>query len=632
MTGVAAANADVSPCVTAAVLLLVRSRSKQLGLPSLPVAQILEATQAKRSRSYELMAQLAGLLPTLQRRPGRPTSPSAEPAPAGATQVVTQAVLAYVMAHPGCVHAGRTRAHYDDGFRHFVLELREQHAELELQAFAAAANVPLGTLKDWLTAPETGAASTPGTKGRHHEDLAFDGELSPLAPQLESIVLAWRTWRGTFLGFRDHIRNHLHICVGTTQLSNLLEVAGLRRRKRRSGRSPDEVATRGAFQTFIPDAQWVGDGTAISVVFEGDCFNFNFELIADCYSDGFIGMAVTDTEDSVAVVSAFHDAEQATETNPIALLLDNRGSNHTEQVDEALGNTLRMRSTLARAQSKAHVEGGFGLLQQTLPPIVLPAGPPREQARYLAGLVLQAFLRGLNHRPRRDRGGRSRADLHQERYTPEQVAQARAALEERYRKQRLAQQTLAARQNSETRHYLDKAFHRLQLTDPEGNVRLAIARYPLSTIVDGVAIFETKLRAGRIQPHEPARYLLGIVRRLAEEDDAFELADQLIDERLLARDALLTPLYAVRDAAMKAQLPTHETARQFVLLALETDVRLDRLFWLREAARLISHAPRHDRAALLHEASLRIHTTHRIPHRDRLAAFRYLVDRAVPLA
>jgi hypothetical protein len=457
-------------------------------------------------------------------------------------------------------------------------------------------------------------------------------ELSPLLPQLESILLAWRGWRGTFLDFCDHVRNHLHISVGNTQIANLLEASGVRRRQRRSGRSPDEVATRGAFQTYFPNAQWVGDGSSIFVVFEGQRFDFNFELIADCYSDGFIGMAVTDTEDSDAVIRAFHDAEQTSETNPIALLLDNRGSNHTEQVDVALGNTLRMRSTLGRAQSKAHIEGGFGLMKQALPPIVLPSGPPREQARWLAGLVLQAFLRGLNHRPRRDRGGRSRVELHQDRYTSEQIAQARSALEERYRKQRLAQQTLAARQNPETRRYLDEAFQRLQLTDPESSVRIAIARYPLSAIVDGVATFEAKLLAGRIQPDEPARYLLGIIRSIAEENDEFEIAEHLIDARLLARDAILTPLCAVRDGILQAQLSAGEAAHQLLIRALGTELRLDRLFWLREAACVIASAPRTEQPDLLHTAALRIHATHRIAHRDRVATFRYLADQAVPLA
>jgi hypothetical protein len=628
MTGVAAPTADVSPPVVAAVLLLARALSKPLGLPCPPEAQILKATQAGRSRAYELRGQLAELLPTLQRPPGRPASLPAEPAPAGATEAVTQAALEYVMAHPGCVHGGPTRRRYTDDYRRFIIELRQQHAELGLEHFAAAVRVPPGTLSDWLTAPKI--PSTP--EHTESEPASPDAELAPLLPQLESILLAYRDWDGTFLGFRDHVRSHLHICIGTTQLSNLLDVAGVRRRHRRSGRSPDEVASRGAFQTFIPDAQWVGDGSAIWVVFEDQRFDFNFEHIADCYSDGSIGMAVTDTEDSEALVSAFRDAEQTTETNPIALLLDNRGSNHTEQVDAVLGHTLRMRSTPGRGQSKAHVEGGFGLMKQALPPIVLPAGPPREQARHLAQLVLQAFLRGLNHRPRRDRGGRSRADLHLDRYTPEQIEQARAELEQRYRKQQLAQQTLAARQNPQTQRYLDETFHRLKLTDPEGSVRRAIARYPLSAIVDAVAIFEPKLRDGRIQPDEPARYLLGIVRSIAEENDEFEIAEQLIDARLLARDALLTPLCTVRDAILQAQLPTDQAARQLLIRALETDLRLDRLFWLRETALVIASAPRSQQPDLLHEAALRIHATHRIPHRERLNAFRYLADRAVPLS
>jgi predicted DNA-binding ribbon-helix-helix protein len=69
-----------------------------------------------------------------------------------------------------------------------------------------------------------------------------------------------------------------------------------------------------------------------------------------------------------------------------------------------------------------------------------------------------------------------------------------------------------------------------------------------------------------------------------------------------------------------------------LIRGLETDLRLERLFWLRETARVIASAPRCEQSDLLHEAALRIHATHRIPHRDRVDAFRYLADRAVPLA
>ena len=104
-----------------------------------------------------------------------------------------------------------------------------------------------------------------------------------------------------------------------------------------------------------------------------------------------------------------------------------------------------------------------GLLKSSLPPIVVPLGDLRESARSIAALVVLAYARGLNQRPRH---GRTRAELLQHQPSPEQFAQAQAALQERYRKQQLAQQTLAARQNPQVRSYLNDTFQRFQLSDP----------------------------------------------------------------------------------------------------------------------------------------------------------------------
>jgi hypothetical protein len=44
-------------------------------------------------------------------------------------------VTSFIKDHPGCVHGGDERHHYD-AFRHFVIEFREQHADVRLDLFA----------------------------------------------------------------------------------------------------------------------------------------------------------------------------------------------------------------------------------------------------------------------------------------------------------------------------------------------------------------------------------------------------------------------------------------------------------------------------------------------------------------
>ena len=122
---------------------------------------------------------------------------------------------------------------------------------------------------------------------------------------------------------------------------------------------------------------------------------------------------------------------------------------------------------------------------------------PREMARQLLQLIVQTWGRTLNHKPRKDRQGRSRAEIYTtETPTPEQVEQAH--VEARLKQQELARETQQARQDPVVRALLDDAFARLGRADPEGNVRAAIARYPLDHVVGGIATFEGKHHAGTL--------------------------------------------------------------------------------------------------------------------------------------
>ena len=62
----------------------------------------------------------------------------------------------------------------------------------------------------------------------------------------------------------------------------------------------------------------------------------------------------------------------------------------------------------------AHIEGGFGLHKPTLGELNITASTPKEFALALLTLAVIVWGRTINHRARRDRGGRSRADLLQD--------------------------------------------------------------------------------------------------------------------------------------------------------------------------------------------------------------------------
>jgi hypothetical protein len=591
------------------------------------VAQVIVATGVSRSRAYELRDAVLAALPSLQRPVGRPPGPPRAIAP-DVTNALLRAVVTFMMAYPGCVFGGAERRGYTDAFRHFVVALRDQHADVDLEHFADAIMVPLGTLKDWLHAGGGDAVEN----ATDEADPAEMTVTTAASAQVQVVLSCWETWRGTFGDFCEHVRNEQRLPLGRSMISDILEVHGKRRPQRRAGRSPDERALRGAFETFFGGAQWVGDGWSVPVTLNGARFDLNVELDVDAYSGSFVGLSVRDEEDSAAVIAALADGVATTGEAPLALLLDNKPSNHTAEVDAALGDvTLRLRATQGRPQNKAHCEGAFGLFQRSMPALDLHASSLRDLARQILGLVVQTCARVYNHRPRADRRGRSRVELYHEPVTAAQIDEARAALEERRKKQELTRTTLEARQDPTVRALLDEAFVRLGLPDPDRHLRVAIARYPLDVLVDGLAVFEAKRRVGTLPAGADARYLLGIVRNLGDAREGVAIAEELLRARLDARDRLLAPLVQARNVARTDIPDLRDRVLRFADRALTAERRVDRLFWLLTVAEEINVHAKADPAPLVGAAARRIHATHRVAYRERQEAVITLNAHVVPL-
>jgi hypothetical protein len=612
----------LKPCLHAALLLAAGESARALGLSHPSVTEILECTGAGRSRAYELRGELLRRLPELQRSVGRPPQPPVPPLAAELRAELSAQMLGYVIAHPGSIAAGAERYRYSDGVRRFTLELRERHAQIALDAFARAVRIPVNTIADWLRTP---SAAEPPAEAKPTPD--------PALLRIETLLEAWRRWSGDFGDFCTHVREHLRIDYGHTTIGRILEDHGERHPRRRPGRSPDEKALRGQFETFFPGAQWSGDGSPIAVEVAGERFVFNLELIVDPHTGAFVGADIREEEDGAAVAAAIADGVETTGAPPLALLLDNRPCNHCPAVHEALEETLLIPSTPGRPQGNP-TEGGFGLFQQQTPLLVLRHREPALIARDLLRLVFQVWGRTLNHKPRDDRKGRSRVQLYTDEVpTPDQVAEARAALKERLRKQRLAAQTRRARLDPTVRRLLDEAFARLGLDDPDGNLRDAIARYPHDAVLAAVATFEGKRKAGTLPDDANARYLLGIARNITAEDEGLDIAEILWSLRLAAHDQALERLEAARQRA------AHHAGEDYLALlidhldrALATDRRIDRFFWLKVAADVATGQPSPRHEALFRTAARRIHATHRVPHRDRLAATRFLAAKLLPAA
>ena len=66
-------------------------------------------------------------------------------------------------------------------------------------------------------------------------------------------------------------------------------------------------------------------------------------------------------------------------------------------------------------------------------------------------------------------------------------------------------------------------------------------------------------------------------------------------------------------------------------LALATERRIDRLFWLLAVADEINTHAKSDPSPLVATAARRVHTTHRVNSRERQDAVRVVVAHVVPL-
>jgi len=557
--------------------------------------------------------------------PGRPRLGPPPHAPSDPRLAVAHQIVRYLQDHPGCVTGSGDRRRYSDGFRLFVLDLSATHVEIGLDELADTLCVPLPTLKDWLRG-ERPQVDPP-------ENLAEVPAPDPTQPQIQTVLAEWASWEGGFKPFCKHIQHNFRIPFGHEILSQILQIHGVRHPRRRDGRSPDEIALRNSFDSFFPNAQWVGDGKQISVRVGTQAFVFNLELHVDACSAALVGAHLSATEDAKAVVASFQDGVATTGSAPIADLLDNKPSNHSKPVQDALGDTLLIRATTGRGQNKAHVEGTFGLFEQVVPPLGLDLTSPQDIAFQLVDLVVTTWARTLNHRPRKSRGGLTRVQLHLDHApTPEEIAAAKAALQERMRKQELARQTLAARQDQRSREFVHAALARLGLQDPDGHLLTAIARYPLEAIVEGVATFCGKKSARTLPANVDGRYLLGIVRNLAQQREGLAIADALLEHRLLLRDASLARLNDHK-AKLLDERADEEILKDFLDHALQSGPSIDRLFWLSASADLLAtvdepHRQRH----LLRLASRRIHAAFEIPHKERLRATRFLFAKVLPVA
>lgn len=606
------------PALTAGLLLAALPTLNQLDLPVPTATEVLLAIGASRTTAYKYKAEIEALLPGLLCSSGRPTNPPPE-ADVAVRLELAHKVRDFLFAHPGCVSSSHRNA-YSERFHLFVLELTED-TDLPFEVVAEEAGVPLGTLKDWMRGerPEVQPTNSATAKG-------------PSEGRIQSVLSAWKHWDGGIKRFVAHVQFDLRISFSFKTIEDLLHSHGLRIPKRRR-RTPDASANRGTFETFFSNAQWVGDGTELVIQLLDRRVAVNLELLIDTETAAITGASIRSTEDALAVTEAFADGESTAGEAPIAVLLDNKPSNHCEVVEEALGDTLLLRSRPYEPTDKPHVEGTFGLFKREAPDMNLRGSTPEELAAEVARLVVTTWARAANHRPRLDRDGKSRVDLFRgSEPTEDDKARAVEALRERLRKQERARETRARREDPLAKEVLDKAFERLNLEDPKRHLRTAISSWPLAAIIEGIAVFEGKKKAGTLPKGVDGRYLRGIVKNITEEREGWEISESLLRERLMARDSMLEHLGRKQEQIEDDIDSIESLIKRYIELAMKAKRGIDRTFWLLATADVIRAEGEGYFQALLRIGARRIHAMYSVPHGERLSASRLLFAKVLPVS
>ncbi len=245
--------------------------------------------------------------------------------------------------------------------------------------------------------------------------------------------------------------------------------------------------------------------------------------------------------------------------------------------------------------------------------------------------MVMVWGRTINHRPRRDRGGRTWAELIDDKPTAEEFEQAQTTLEQLAKRQEQARKTRAARQDPIVRGYVANSLNHLLLDDPKGYFLTAIAGYPLEAIAEAVAIFKGRKHSGTLPDGVDVRYLLGITRNVAQDREAWAIMDALWEERERARDSTLEYLWKQRDDIFTRFSRPENRVSAFVDKALACDVLPQRHFWLTIAASTISSLSPSLWEELYKRAGQRIQASYKTSYRERQAAIRYLASKVLPL-
>lgn len=514
--------------ILAALIAIAHTAVARLGLDGLQsIVALAEHLEISRPHIYDRAHRLLEAIEPIARlERGRPLARREAPSHQ-ADAALTIAVLHHRIAHLDAmvVSPSGTRTVYSVAFRRFILEQHDAWpANRTLEDFAAAVEVPLDTVRDWISADRAGL--TP--------ELPTPRQIPPIPVEANDltrqIANAFGDWTGST---RDFIRQTTQtISVLPGQISRVLLLLGLIRPYRPRS-LPGAPRYRDETNAVSPGTMLVSDGHEITIemVGSGRREKRMWQPMVDQASECIAGSVVGVEETADGAAAAYADALAFLGGRaPDGLLLDGRTCYDAPHLIDAVAPTKIIRSTPARPQNNAVCEGIFGGYQRDVGSLRFDDSSPDAMITSAVREVQRAYAAGINHAARAELNGKSRAAYLREFVpSPEQRARDLRFL------QQLAsdhQRPRPARFFPHSREMLDAAFQAdpmLRGKDARGHLRRHLARFHPDAIRLGLAQLRACGERREIDARYAHRYLAGIIRNVQNELELQRAESELLD-------------------------------------------------------------------------------------------------------
>jgi hypothetical protein len=155
---------------------------------------------------------------------------------------------------------------------------------------------------------------------------------------------------------------------------------------------------RPRIKKFYPNAQVVLDGKKKDIEVLGEKFSLNMEILKDIHSDAITACKISDEEDG-GVVKAVINEHTEKYGPPLSILYDNHSANLSSEVSQTLkehGNIITINAFKGCPETKATLEGEFGLFERTVGDLNIEGVKKRDIAKNILTIVADVYVKMRN--------------------------------------------------------------------------------------------------------------------------------------------------------------------------------------------------------------------------------------------